>query len=189
MVLALSTVSFIESFHGLLVGEGTAYVNDMSVNGSFLGHSSTSQWPSPLPRVSTVKRHCSFLCRSHAEQLAKHSANKHRGMPRGAAQRLIGLPVKSSQRAGLATRPRTRHYRVGCPSEGRPARQCLPRMFMFGYTGLNCQQPAIQTKVEAMQSSNVCTSFQAKAVQPTLPTCTSLTFRSTGTSMLRIAAR
>ena len=106
-----------------------------------------------------------------------------------ARQVSIGLPVHGSQRIGLANRPRARHQRIGCPSEGRPARHCLPGTFMLGYTGLNCQQPAIQTEVEIMQSSNVCASFQAKAAQPTLPTCTSLTVRSTGTSMLRIAAR
>jgi hypothetical protein len=33
----------------------------------------------------------------------------------------IGLPVKSSQRTGLAPRPRTRHHRVGCPSRAASA--------------------------------------------------------------------
>jgi hypothetical protein len=189
MVLALSTVSFIESFHGLLVSEGTACVNDMSVNGSFLGHSSTSQWPSPLPRVSTVRRYCSFLCRSHVEQLATYSANKHtRPITRryakaqlGCLSKAVSEPVWQLDHAHAITELAVRLT--------RPARQCLFGTFMFGYTGLNCRQSAIQTKVEAMQSSNVCTSFQAKAAQPTLPTCTSLTVRSTGTSMLRIAAR
>jgi hypothetical protein len=36
-------------------------------------------------------------------------------------QSSIGLPVKSSQRAGLATPPRTRHHRVGCPSHAASA--------------------------------------------------------------------
>jgi hypothetical protein len=105
MVLALSAVSFIEIFHGLLVGEGTACVNDMSVNGSFLGHRSTSRRPSPLPRVNTVRRHSSFLCRSHVEHHAKHSANKHRGISRGAAPKLnwAACQKQSANRSGNST--------------------------------------------------------------------------------------
>jgi hypothetical protein len=77
MALALSTVSFIEGFLGVLVFEGTPCVKGMSVNGCFLGHGRTSQWPSPLPRVNTVRRHRSSLYRSHVAQLATHCANMH----------------------------------------------------------------------------------------------------------------
>jgi hypothetical protein len=58
----------------------------------------------------------------------------------------------------------------------------------FGYTGLKYSHPAKQTKVEAMQSSSFCASFQAKATQRTLPSRTSLTVGSTRTKMLRIFA-
>jgi hypothetical protein len=43
MALALSTVSFIEGFRGVLVFEGTPCVKAMSLNGCFLGHGRTSQ--------------------------------------------------------------------------------------------------------------------------------------------------
>ena len=71
----------------------------------------------------------------------------------------------------------------------RPAHRRLPGTFMLGYTGLNYQQPIMQTEVEVMQTTSICAGFQAKSMQRTLPTRTSLTWRSTGTSMLRIAAR
>ena len=102
-------------------------------------------------------------------------------------QSSIGLPVQGSQRTGLATRPRTRHHRVGCPSEGRPARQCLPGTFMLGYTGLNCQQSKIQGKVEAMQSSSISAGFEAKAFSRSVASRTGLTVGSTRTPILRIA--
>jgi len=88
MVLALSKVSFIESSDIRAVFEGSTCVNVLSVQGSFHCHGSTSQQPSPLPRVNTVWRHRSFLCRSHVERQSTHSANLHRGMSRGAAPRL-----------------------------------------------------------------------------------------------------
>jgi hypothetical protein len=92
------------------------------------------------------------------------------------------LAVSKETRRAMATQA-NRAVRLA-----RPAHQSLPGPFMLGYTGLNCQQPAIQTEVDVMQSSNVCTSFQAKATQPTLPACTSLTVGSTRTKMLRIFA-
>jgi hypothetical protein len=102
MVMALSTVSFIESFHGVLVCEGTACVTAMSVNVCLLGHGHTSQCPSPLPRVNTVQRHRSYLCRSNIEQHATHSANMHRGLSRGAAPRLnwAACQKQSANRSG-----------------------------------------------------------------------------------------
>jgi hypothetical protein len=85
---ALSTVSFIESSNCRLVFEGSTCVSGMSRQGCFLDAGCTVQLPSPLPRVNTVRRHCSFLCRSHIEQHATHSTNIHRGISRGAAPRL-----------------------------------------------------------------------------------------------------
>jgi hypothetical protein len=136
----VGTVSFIESFHWCLGFEGRACVNGLSGQGRFHCHVSTSQWPSPLPRVNTAQRHSSFLCRSHVAHHAKHSANKHRGMPRGAAQRLYwaACQKQSARRSGNST--------THTPSSGlavrlaRPAHQSLPCTFMLGYTGLNCQQ-------------------------------------------------
>lgn len=88
MVLASNAVSFFESSDGHLVFEGRSCVNDLSGQGRFHCHGSTCQWPSPLPRVSTVRRHRSFLCRPHVEHRATHSANLRRGVSRGAAPNL-----------------------------------------------------------------------------------------------------
>ena len=104
-------------------------------------------------------------------------------------QSSIGLPVHGSQRIGLATRPRTRHHRLGCPSEGRPAHQLRSGTFMLGYTGLNCHQPINPSEVVFMLASSICKRFKAKAVKVPASSRTCLTGRSTGTSMLRIAAR
>jgi hypothetical protein len=103
--------------------------------------------------------------------------------------------IKHGKAAFLATRPLLESHRHTLAKAklavrlSRPAHQSLTGTFMLGYTGLNCHQPIIQTEVDAMQSSSICAGFQAKATQRTLPARTSLTVRSTGTSMLRIAAR
>jgi hypothetical protein len=105
MALALSTVSFFESSNMHAVFEGCTCVNGLSVQGGFHCHGSTSQRPSPLPRVNTVGRHRSFLCRSHVERQATHSANLHRGMSRGAAPRLnwAACQKQSASRSGNST--------------------------------------------------------------------------------------
>ena len=99
---AMSTVSFIESFHCCLVCEGSACVNGLSGKGGFLGHGGTSQWASPLPRVNTVLCHRSFLWRSHVEHQATHSANVHRGAHRGSWPKLnrAACPRQSANRSG-----------------------------------------------------------------------------------------
>jgi hypothetical protein len=159
----------------------------MSVQGCFLGCGRASQWSSPLPRVSTVRRSGSFLCRSHVEHQATHSANKHRCAHRGSRPRLnwAACPRQSANRSGNST--------MHTPSPGlavrltRPAHQSLPGTFMLGYTGLNCQQSKSQGKVEAMQSSCNSSGFEAKAFSRSVASCTGLTVGSTRTLILRIA--
>ena len=184
----MGTVSFIESFHSHLVCEGRACVNSLSCQGRFHCHGRTSQWASPLPRVSTVWRRRSFLCRSHVGLQATHSANDQRVAHRGSLPRLnwAACPRQSANRSGnSATHTPSPALAVRLT---RPALQCLPCTFMLGYIGLNCHQPTIQTEGECMQSSNISAGFQAKAARTNLPARTGLTGRSTRTSMLRIAA-
>jgi hypothetical protein len=187
MVQANGTVSFIESFNGRLDFQGCACVNGLPGKGCFLVRGRASQWSSPLPRVSTVRRHCSFLCRSHVEKSAMHSANSHRGMSRGVLPRLnwAACPRQSANRSGNST------MHTPSPSLAvrltRPAHQCLPGTVMLGYTGLNCQQSKTQGKVEAMQSSSISAGFKAKVVSRSLASCTGLTVGSTRTLILRIA--
>jgi hypothetical protein len=99
---ALSTVSFIESSNCRLVFEGSTCANGMSGQGCFLSRGRTSQLPSPLPRVNTVRRYRSFLCRTHVEHHAMHSANWHRGMRLGAAPKLnwAACPRQSASGSG-----------------------------------------------------------------------------------------
>jgi hypothetical protein len=99
---AVGTVSFIESFHRRLCFEGRACVNGLSVQGCFLGRGRASQWPSPLPRENTVSRHRSFLCLSHVEHGATHSANEHRGLHRSSLARLnrAACPRQSANQFG-----------------------------------------------------------------------------------------
>ena len=85
---AVGTISFFESFYGRLVLEGCTFVNGLSGQGRFLGHSRTSQWASPLPCVNTAWRYRSFLCHSHAGHQAVHSANEHRGLHRDSLAKL-----------------------------------------------------------------------------------------------------
>jgi hypothetical protein len=188
MVQANGTVSFIESFHGRLDFRGRAFVNSLSGKGCLLGRGRASQWASPLPRVNTVRRQRSFLCRSHVELQATHIANKHRGTHRGLRPKLnwAACPRQSANRSGNSTT----HTPSPCLAVRltRPAHQLLPGTLMLGYTGLNCQQPIMQTEVQVMQSICICAGYQAKAAHTTLPACTGLTGRSTRTSMLRIAA-
>jgi hypothetical protein len=188
MDCAVGKVSFVESFHGLLVFEGGACVNALSVQGRFHCHGRTSQWPSPLPRVSTDRGHWSFLWNSYAEHQAKHSANRHRGAHRGLRPRLnwAACPWQSANRPGnSATHTPSPSLAVRLT---RPAHQLLPGTFMLGYTGLNCQHSKNQGKVEAMQSSSISVGFKAKAFSRLVASCTGLTVGSTRTKMLRIFA-
>jgi len=185
----MSTVSFIESFHFCLVCEGRACVKGLSGKGCFLGHGGTSQCASPLPRVNTARRHRSFLWRSHVEHEAMHGANKYYGVHRGSLPRLnwAACPRQSASRSGnSATHVPSPWWAVRLT---RPAHQLLPGTFMIGYTGLNCHQPINPSEVAFMLAPSICKSFQAKAVKVPASSRTSLTLRSTGTSMLRIAAR
>jgi hypothetical protein len=102
MVSAVGKVSFFESFHGRLVFEGRTCVNGLSVQGRVHCHSGTSQWPSPLPRVSTVRRHRSFLCRAHVERQAMLSANELRGLQRDSLAKLnrAACPRQSANQFG-----------------------------------------------------------------------------------------
>ena len=137
----MGKVSFSESFYGRLDFEGRACVNDLSGKGGFHCHGRTSRWPLPLPCVNTAWRNRSFLCHSHVGHQSMHSANERRGLQRDSLVKLnrAACPKAVSE---PVWRLRRNHAdgQVGCPSEGRPARQCLPCSFMLGYTGLNCQQ-------------------------------------------------
>jgi len=180
-------VSFIESFHSRLVYEGRACVNGLSCQGRFHCHGSTSQWASPLPRVSTVWRRRSFLCRSHVGLQATHSANDQRVAHRGSLPRLnwAACPRQSANRSGnSATHTPSPALAVRLT---RRAHLSLPCSFMLGYTGLNCHKPTIQTEVEVMQSSSISAGFKTKAFSRSVASCTGLTVGSTRTLILRIA--
>ena len=185
---AVGTVSFFESFHGRLVCESRARVNAMPVQGRFHCHGCTSQWSSPLSCVNTARYHHSFLCRSHVQQHATHSANWHLGMSRGVAPKLnwAACPRQSASQSGNST------THTPSPSLAvrltRPAHQSLPCTFMLGYTGLNCRQSKIQGKVQAMQSSSISASFKAKAFSRSVASRPGLTVGSTRTLILRIAS-
>ena len=186
MVQANGKVSFIESFNGRLIWQGSTCVNGLAVQGCFLGRGRASQLSSPLPRVSTVRRQRSFLCRSHVEHQATHSGNKHRGAHRGLRPRLnwAACPRQSANRSGNSAT----HTPSPCLAVrlARPAHQLLPGTLMLGYTGLNCQQSKTQGKVEAMQSSSISAGFTVKAFSRSVAPCTGLTVGSTRTKMLRI---
>ena len=100
----VGTISFIESFHWCLGLEGRACVNGLSGQGCFLGSGRTYQWPSPLPRVNTARRYRSFLCRSHVEHDATHSAHEHRGLHRSSLARLnrAACPRQSANQFGAS---------------------------------------------------------------------------------------
>jgi hypothetical protein len=184
---SVGKVSFFESFHGRLRFEGRACVNGLSVQGRFHCHSGTSQWPSPLPRVNSVRRHRSFLCHSHVRHHATHSANEHHGTHRGLRPRLnwAACQKQSANRSGNSTT----HTPSSCLAVrlARPAHQSLPCTLMLGYTGLNCQQSKPQGKVEAMQSSSISAGFKVKAFSRSVASRTGLTVGSTRTPILRIA--
>jgi hypothetical protein len=187
MGCAVGTVSFIEGFHGQLVYEGRACVNDFSRQGRFLGRGSASQLPSPLPRVSTARRYRSFLCRSHVEHGVTHSANEHSGLQRDSLAKLnrAACPRQSANQFGSSNRI-TRITELAVRLT-RPAHHLLPGTLMLGYTGLNCQQSKTQGKVEAMRSSNISAGFGVKAFSHSAASCTGLTVGSTRTPILRIA--
>jgi hypothetical protein len=128
----VGTVSFIASFHWCLGFEGRACVNGLSGQGRFHCHVSTSQWPSPLPRVNTALRYLSFLCRSHVEHGATHSAHEHRGLHRGLLARLnrAACPRQSANQFGSSNRiTRITEFAVrpkgGQRTNAFPARSCL----------------------------------------------------------------
>jgi hypothetical protein len=163
--------------------------NRFSGLGSFHFDGSAFQLPSPLRRVSSVRRHRSFLCRACAARFLRPSANFGHGCPRDAshALKLAACPSAVCEPAGLSP--------LLTPSPGRavrlarPAHLHLPGAFIFGYTGLNCLQPTIQTGIASTCSPSICSGFQAKAAQPTLPARHRLTRGSTRTPTLAIASR
>jgi hypothetical protein len=57
------------------------------------------QLPSPLPRVNTARRHRSFLCRSAAWRMSKHSVNRPHVSPPGAPPSTIWAPSYGSLRS------------------------------------------------------------------------------------------
>jgi hypothetical protein len=160
-----------------------------SGRGSFQFEGSAFQLPSPLLRVSSVRRHRSFLCRACAVRFLRPSANFDHACPSGASHtlKLAACPSAVCEPAGLFTRLK--------PSPGRavrlarPAHLHLPGTFMFGYTGLSCRQPTIPTGIASTCSPSICSGFQAKAAQPTLPSRHRLTRGSTRTPTLAIASR